>query len=89
MGNGCVVSIREETGKNTDIRIESPCDSKSRVINVGSSPASGMYVLTGDIGGGSCGVFGAAGSGNGYVVSSMMTKDTGTPYSVTTIRTLG
>ena len=83
------VSLRTERGENIDVRVIAPCDSKSRVVKAGKAPNSGRYSIAGDLQSGSCSIYGAGGSGNGYVVSKTITRDSGTPYVVSTITTIG
>ena len=84
------VSLRTENGSNIDVRIIAPCDSPARVVNVGKAPDSGRYSIAGDLGGsGACSIFGGGGSGQAFVASKTTTRDSGTPYVVTTITTIG
>jgi hypothetical protein len=90
MGCGSVL-IRRQAGSTYDVMIERPANGPARVIVKGSGLDEGTYVVAGmDAGGGgSCNVYGQGGSGGGAVVSGTVTKDSGTPYSVTTINVVG
>lgn len=86
---GCAaVTLRTENAKNVDVRVDRPCDSPAIVVKVGDAPSTGLTVTTA-LGQGSCSVFGAGGSGSGYVRTSTVTKDSGTPYGVSTVSTIG
>ncbi len=88
MGCGDIL-IRRQEGSTQDVMVERPADGPARVIGKGAGLSEGTYVVAmmgAGSGGGSCSIYGGAGSGGAALISATITKDSGTPYAVGTFQ---
>lgn len=76
--------IKKECTETWDIIIERPIEGQVRMHKQGPGVSRNITNITGDIGGGSCRVFGAC--GNAAKIGITESIYSGTPYKITTIR---
>ncbi len=88
---GCGITLRRESNSIIDIRTERPCNSKERIVKIGKGLSTGMQAVVSQtgIGSGKCSIYSSSSSGQAYITDSTTTADSGTPYVINTIRTIG
>ena len=87
---GCnkAVTIRREEGQQFDTMVIQPANGSAKVVYKGEGLHQGTYTIATDnemlADGKSCKVYGQSGSGPAALVSSTITRDSGTPYTIMT-----
>ena len=84
------IELRSEIVSVEDVRTIFPANSKARIVDVGEGVGMGTMTIAvsgaGSMSSGKCKVFsGAMSSTSGYVKSSSVTANSGTPYTVVTV----
>jgi len=85
---GRAITIRREEGQQFDTMLVQPANGSARVIYKGEGLYQGTYTIATDgeimSDSKSCKIYGQSGSGSAALVSSTITRYSGTPYTVAT-----